>query len=338
MELGIYTFGDLTKDPVTGRSVSPQVRMDQMMEMARLADQAGLDVMGVGEHHGAGFVDSAPAAMIAAMAAVTKRLRLTSASTSIGTADPVRVFQDYATADLIAHGRIELVLGRGAFTENFPLFGYDLGDYDAVFSEKVQLLLKLNSRDRVTWSGRFRPALRDAEIAPRPAQASLPLWIGAGSPASVARAAAWGLPLTIPVLGGLLDRYGELAARFREAWDQAGHAAGQGRVAHFGHLHLTAPGRSLDDFFPYYSSYLAPLFRGPMPREAYGQMLSPQGSLVAGDPGQVVDKILVQQRVLGSSRFVGQIDIGGQPFGAVLAAIERFASEVAPAVRKATRP
>jgi alkanesulfonate monooxygenase SsuD/methylene tetrahydromethanopterin reductase-like flavin-dependent oxidoreductase (luciferase family) len=337
MELGLYTFGDLVADPHTGRKASAPERMRQMLEIARLADAAGLDIIGVGEHHGLGFVNSATATTIAAMAAVTQRIRLTSASTLLSTADPVRTFQEFATADLVSGGRVEIIFGRGAFTDNFPLFGFDLRDYDALFVEKLGLFAELNDKDHVTWSGRFRPALRDAEIAPRPAQAKLPVWIGAGSPATVARAARLGFPLVLPILGGSLPGYAELAAIYRQAWRESGRPPGEARVAAFSHLHVTeTPEETQRDFYPDYSAYLAPLFKGPLPPATFEQMLSPHGGLVGGSVQQVIDKILTIGQALGATRYVGQIDIGGQPFAQVAKGIELFAAKVAPVVRRET--
>jgi alkanesulfonate monooxygenase SsuD/methylene tetrahydromethanopterin reductase-like flavin-dependent oxidoreductase (luciferase family) len=337
MELGIYTFGDLVADPHTGRTVSGRERMRQMLDLARLADEAGLDIIGVGEHHGLGFVNSATATIIAAMAAVTTRTRLTSASTLLSTADPVRTFQEFATADLVSAGRVEIIFGRGAFTDNFPLFGFDLKDYDALFLEKLGLFAQLNAGDRVTWKGRFRPPLSDAEIAPRPAQGRLPVWIGAGSPASVTRAARLGYPLAIPMLGGSMEGYARIAAIYREAWQDGGKASAGGRIAIFSHLHVTRTSQETEqDFYPYYSAYLAPLFKGPMPPAMFEQMLSPQGGLVGGSVQQVVDKILTIRERIGATRYVGQIDIGGQPFSEVAKGVELFASKVAPVIRKET--
>jgi alkanesulfonate monooxygenase SsuD/methylene tetrahydromethanopterin reductase-like flavin-dependent oxidoreductase (luciferase family) len=338
MELGIYTFGDLVADPRTGRCLTAEERMRDMIAMARLADEAGLDILGVGEHHGLRYVNSATATMLSAMAAVTKRIRLTSASTSVSTADPVRTFQEFATADLVSNGRIEIIFGRGAFTDNFPLFGFSLDDYDALFVEKVALFAELNGSERVTWSGRFRPALRHAEIAPRPVQRKLPVWIGAGSPGSVVRAARLGYPLAIPMVGGTLARYAQTAALYREAWEESGRSRMDIRIATFSHLHVTETSQATyEDFFPYYSAYLEPLFKGPMPRPAYEQMLSPAGALVGGSPQEVVDKILAQHHAIGTTRYLGQIDIGGQSFAHVSRGIELYAAKVAPIVRKETR-
>ena len=339
VELGIYTFGDIVPDAHSGHAVSASERTRQMLEMASLADEAGLDIVGVGEHHGLRYVNSATATIIAAMAARTKRIRFTSATTSISTADPVRTFQEFATADLVSGGRVELIFGRGAFTDNFPLFGYDLDDYDALFLEKVELFAKLNAYERVTWSGKHRPPLFDAEIAPRPTQRALPVWIGAGSPNSVIRAATLGYPLAIPVLGGSTAGYAQLGALYRQAWGAAGHDPTKARIAAFGHLHITETSRETrEDFFPYYRAYLEPIFRGNMPRATYDQMLSPSGSLVGGSVTEVVDKLGALRDAVGITRFVGQIDIGGQPFGDVAHGIELLATRVAPQLAAKDRP
>lgn len=334
MELGIYTFGDRVPDPHTGETVSARERMRQMLDMAQLAEDVGLDVVGVGEHHELNYVNSATATILAAMAAVTKRVRLTSATTSISTADPVRTFQEFATADLVSDGRVEVIVGRGAFTDNFPLFGYRLEDYDDLFVEKVDLFAKLNAQERVTWSGRFRPPLVNAEISPRPAQPQLPVWIGAGSPNSVIRAATLGYPLAIPVLGGHLGGYAQLAALYRRAWAANGRDPSEARIAAFGHLHVTETSRETrEDFYPYYRAYLAPIFKGPFPRAAYEQMLSPQGSLIGGSVSDVIAKLTALREAMGLCRFIGQIDIGGQPYRDVARGIELFATQVAPALR-----
>jgi alkanesulfonate monooxygenase SsuD/methylene tetrahydromethanopterin reductase-like flavin-dependent oxidoreductase (luciferase family) len=279
-------------------------------------------------------VNSATATTVAAMAAVTKRIRLTSASTLLSTADPVRTFQEFATADLISGGRVEIIFGRGAFTDNFPLFGYDLNDYDALFSEKLALFAELNAGDHVTWSGKFRPALRNAEIAPRPAQARLPVWIGALSQGSVDRAARLGYPLVMPVLGGTFERYADLAAHYRSVWAQSGRRQEDARIAIFSHLHVTETSQETEqDFYPYYSAYLRPMFGGPMPPAVYAQMLSSQGTLIGGSVQQVIDKISVLKEATGATRYVGKIDVGGQPFKDVEKGIGLLATKVGEAVR-----
>jgi alkanesulfonate monooxygenase SsuD/methylene tetrahydromethanopterin reductase-like flavin-dependent oxidoreductase (luciferase family) len=335
MELGIYTFGDLVANPKSKTALSGQERMRQMIEMAKIAEDAGLDIVGVGEHHSLKFVNSATAVTIAAMAAVTKRIRFTSATTLLSTADPVRTFQEFATADLVSNGRVEIIFGRGAFTDNFPLFGFNINDYDALFIEKLGLFEELNANELVTWKGRFRPALSNAEIAPRPAQKKLPVWIGAGSAGSVARAASLGYPVAIPVLGGSLSAYAHTAAFYRQVWEQSGHAAKDIRLAFFSHLHVTGTfQQTCEDFYPNYSAYLEPLFKRPMPKEQYEQMLSEQGTLFGGSPQEVIDKILFLQEEMSASRYVGQIDIGGQAFSDVARGIELFGAKVVPVIRK----
>jgi len=333
MELGLYTFGDRTADPVSGKKVSAKERFDQMMELATIADQAGLHIIGVGEHHQLNYVNSATATIIAAMAAVTKRIRFTSASTSISTADPVRTFQEFATADLASNGRVEIVFGRGAFTDNFPLFGFELKDYDALFLEKIQLFDLLNTQEIVSWKGKFRPELIEAEIAPRPVQQRLPVWIGAGSPPTVTRAAAMGYPLAIPVLGGTLPGYAQLAHLYQQVWTRSGRPLKDVRLAVFSHLQVTdGTAAALDAFYSYYAAYLSPLFQGTMPKHQFQQMIAPHGSLIAGGPQEVIDKIMFLQQ-MGVDRYVGQIDIGGQPWNKVVKSIDLFAAKVAPAIR-----
>ncbi|MGI4749783.1 MAG: LLM class flavin-dependent oxidoreductase [Janthinobacterium lividum] len=332
MELGIYSFGDLVTSPANGTKITAEERMRQMLEMARMADGWGLDVLGIGEHHSLKFVNSATATTLSAMAAVTRRIRLTSSTTLLSTADPVRIFQEFATADLISGGRIELIFGRGAFTDNFPLFGFDLKDYDALFMEKLELFSLLNANERVTWKGKFRPELINQEIAPRPVQKKLPVWIGAGSPQSISRAALLGYPVAVPILGGTLSGYARLGSIYRQAWQPQENTKMQ--ISVFSHLHVTETSQQTrKDFYPYYSAYLEPLFKGPMPVQQYQQMLSADGSLIGGSVQEVIDKIMFLKEKMGMTRYVGQIDIGGQDFAAVAKGIELFATKVAPVVR-----
>ncbi|PSJ57449.1 LLM class flavin-dependent oxidoreductase [Kumtagia ephedrae] len=334
MRLGIYTFGDLRPDPVTGKTISPAERMAQMMEMAKLADEAGLDLIGVGEHHGLDYVNSATAVQLAAIGTVTKRIRLSSATTLIATADPVRTFQEFATADLLSGGRVEIIVGRGAFNDNYALFGHDMADYDALFVEKLDLLERLNTSERITWRGQFRSPLSDAPIAPRPAQPRLPISVGAVSPASVQRVAREGYRLTLPLLGGLIPRYGQLAELYRTAWTDRGRSASaRPEVAVFGHAHVSTKSGAMADFFPYYSAYLEPLFKGSIPQDQYRAFWSPTGSLIAGSPLQVVDKLSLLHEATGCDLFAGQIDIGAQPFSQVLRGIELLATQVSPSLR-----
>jgi alkanesulfonate monooxygenase SsuD/methylene tetrahydromethanopterin reductase-like flavin-dependent oxidoreductase (luciferase family) len=340
MELGIYSFGDLVADSTTGRTISPKQRMDEVIAAAKLADEAGLDMFALGEHHRPDFTVSAAATVLAALAAVTTRIRLSSASTLLSAADPVRTFQEFATVDLISGGRAEIIVGRGAFIEGFALFGFDLKDYDALFAEKLGLLVALNESERVTWSGTFRPALHDAEVAPRPFQKRLPLWVGALSPPSVTRAAALGLPLALPMVGGDLAGYGQTAALYRQAWAHFGFSPADARVATFSHMHIAETSQAArEEFLPAYARYLDQAMRSHrgqgIPRAAVEQMAGPRGALLLGSPEEVIEKILAQYEVLGHTRYLGQIDVGGQPFAKVAKGIELLATKVAPAVRKA---
>ena len=232
MELGIYTFAETTPDPVTGHVVTPARRLRDLMEEIELADRVGLDVFGVGEHHRADFAVSSPAVVLAAAASLTRRIRLTSAVTVLSSDDPVRVFQDFATLDLLSGGRAEIMAGRGSFIESFPLFGYDLDDYDALFAEKLDLLLAIRAGERVTWSGQFRAPLAEQAIFPRPTRNPLPVWVAVGgSPQSAARAGTLGLPMALAIIGGQPERFAPLVALYREAARRSGHASGSWRSA-----------------------------------------------------------------------------------------------------------
>ena len=233
MELGVYTFGELTQDPATGHLLSPAQRLRDLIEEIELADQVGLDVFGLGEHHRSDYIVSAPAVVLAAAAERTKRIRLTSAVTVLSSDDPVRVFQNFATLDLLSGGRAEIMAGRGSFIESFPLFGYDLDDYDTLFAEKLDLLLKIRSDERVTWSGRHRAPLADQPVYPRPVQEPLPVWIAVGgTPQSVVRAGALGLPLALGIIGGQPERFAPLASLYREAGSRAGPRSGEPQGGH----------------------------------------------------------------------------------------------------------
>ena len=341
MELGLYTFGDLPAGDHVGDAA--RKRLAEVVAAAKLADQAGLSVFGVGEHHRSDYAISSPAVVLGAIAAATRDIRLTTAVTILSSADPVRVFEDFATVDLLSSGRAELTVGRGAFVESFPLFGHDLDDYDALYDEKLDLLLRLFAHDRVTWQGRFRPALHDAEVAPRPIGTLPPVWIGAGgTPASAIRAGRAGLPLNLANIGGEPARLAPFVDLYRRTGRAAGHDPAGLKVGISGHLHVARNSqRAMDDFYPHYARYMAHNMpnrdRGwQVSRTDYAALAAPRGSLFVGSPQQVVDKILYQHELFGHDRFMAQIDIGGLPFAAVAAAIELLATEVLPAVRRAT--
>ena len=341
MEVGVFTFGELTTDPVTNRAIDPAVRLREFIELAKLADQAGLDVVGVGEHHRPDFAIASPAVVLAAIGAVTRQIRLTSTVTVLSTSDPVKVFEDFTALDLISNGRAEITAGRGAYTESFPLFGNDLGDYDELFDEKLGLLLQLNSSERVTWSGKHRPALHDVGVYPRPVQPELPVWIAVGgTPSSVQRAGRLGLPLYLAILGQP-ERFVDLAELYRHTGSVAGHDAGRLRIGITSHFFVGATSQGArKTFFPYYSRYIAnnmPSARGRlMSRDTFDAWASPRGALFAGSPQEMIEKILWEREIIGHDRFLAQIGVGGLPFADAANSIEILATEVAPAVRRAT--
>jgi alkanesulfonate monooxygenase SsuD/methylene tetrahydromethanopterin reductase-like flavin-dependent oxidoreductase (luciferase family) len=271
-EIGRFTFGEITADPDTGRPIDPAVRLREFIDLAKLADQAGLDVFGVGEHHRPDFAIASPPVVLAAIAQATERIRLTSTVTVLSTADPVKVFEDFAAVDLISGGRAEISAGRGAYTESFPLFGHDLADYDELFEEKLDLLLRLNRHERVTWSGTHRAPLVDAGVYPRPVQDQLPVWIAVGgTPASVVRAGRNGLPLYLAILGEP-ERFAPLAELYRASAADAGHTDGL-RVGVTGHFHVEPTSQGArDSFYPYYSRHIGNNMPG-----ARGQLL-PRGT------------------------------------------------------------
>ncbi len=343
LEIGVITLGEYLSDPRQARRISAQQRLREIVDAARLADQAGLEVFGVGEHHSLDFVVSAVPVVLAAIAQVTERIRLTSAVTILSTADPVREFEQFATLDLLSNGRAEMIAGRGAFTESFPLFGYDLADYNQLFPEKLELLLKLRAGERVTWQGRFRSPLADAEIAPRPLQAELPIWIGVGgTPESVVRAGTLGLPMVVGIIGGASGQFAPLFDLYRRTGRAAGHAPSALRTGVTSYLHIAPTSQqAIDEFYPYHTHYFDQLGRKrgrnmTLSRRDYEQTASLPGAYFVGSPQQVIDKLLYQHEMFGHQRFMAQIDIGGLPYAQVAQTIELLATEVAPVVRKAT--
>lgn len=340
MQIGLDSFIATLADPVTGALVDPVVRLENLLEEVERADQAGLDVFGIGEHHRMEFLDSAPVVILAAAAARTKRIRLASAVTVLSAADPVRVFQEFATLDLLSHGRAEIVAGRGSFTEAYPLFGLDLRDYDSLFSEKLDLLLKIRESLEVHWAGQHRPPLTGQAVYPRPAQDPLPIWIGVGgTPASFARAGALGLPLMIAIIGGEPHRFRPLVDLYRETGRRAGHSAERLRIGihALGYVAETNA-QAADDFFPGYARMFTEIGkeRGwpPTRRAHFDAMLGPTGALIIGDPGTVAAKILHYHEVLGGiSRLNLQMSPGTLPHFKALRAVELLGTRVAPMVR-----
>jgi probable LLM family oxidoreductase len=340
MELGLYTFVDVKP----GGSLSPEQRVKNLMEEIELADQVGLEVFGVGEHHRPDYVASAPEVLLAAAAVKTKNIRLTSAVTVLSSDDPVRVFQAFATVDLLSHGRAEIMAGRGSFIESFPLFGYDLEDYDSLFSEKLALLLELRKSDRVTWSGQHRAPLENLGVYPRSVQHPLPVWIAVGgNPPSVVRAANLGLPLALAIIGGMPEQFAPLVQMYRDAGKRAGHSPDVLKVSINSHTYVADTSQqAADEFYPPYAEVMTRIGheRGwpPTNRRQFDASLTPRGALLVGSPQQVVDKILFEHELFKHDRFMAQMALGAMPHEKIMKAIELFGTHVAPVVRKATKP
>lgn len=341
MELGLYSFAETHRDPTTGAQVDAGTRLKHLLEEIELADQVGLDVYGVGEHHRPDFAVSAPAVVMAAAAARTQRIRLTSAVSVLSSDDPVRVFQEFSTLDLLSNGRAEIMAGRGSFIESFPLFGYDLDDYDSLFEEKLGLLLKLRDGVRVTWSGKHRAPINDLGVYPRPKQDPLPVWIAVGgTPQSVVRAGKLGLPLAVAIIGGMPERFVPLVDLYRQAATRAGHDASTLAVSINSHGFIGDDSAQTADLaWPPYASAMGRigLERGwpPPTRENYDAQRGPRGALLIGNPEEVAAKIIFEHELFRNDRFLLQLSVGTMPHDKVLHAIELYGTKVAPMVRAA---
>ncbi|MGZ8457553.1 MAG: Atu2307/SP_0267 family LLM class monooxygenase [Gemmatirosa sp.] len=340
MEIGIYTFAETTLDPRTGRATNAQERLRHLLEEVELADRVGLDVYGIGEHHRPDYAVSAPAVVLAAAAARTSRIRLTSAVTVLSSDDPVRVFQDFATLDLLSNGRAEIMAGRGSFIESFPLFGQDLDDYDALFAEKLELLLALRRDERVTWpGGAHTQRIEDRGVHPRPVQDPLPLWIAVGgTPQSVARAGALGLPLAVAIIGGTPERFVQLVQLYRDSARRAGHDPATLPVSINSHGFLAdTTDDAVATAWPPYLEAMGRIGRErgwpPPTRARFEAERSPHGALLVGSAQEVIDKLLFEHELFGHQRALIQLTVGPTPHDRVLRAIELLGTEVAPVVR-----
>jgi probable LLM family oxidoreductase len=341
MQIGVDSFGAVISDPATEVSLSPVQRIQNLLEEIVLADQVGLDVFGVGEHHRSEFVDSAPVVILGAAATRTKNIRLTSAVTVLSAADPVRVFQEFATLDLISRGRAEIVAGRGSSIEAFPLFGFDLSDYDSLFSEKLDLLLKIRENTRVHWTGKHRAPLTGQAVYPRPLQDPLPIWVGVGgTPESFVRAGTLGLPLMVAIIGGEPKRFRPLIDLYREVGRRAGHPAEKLIVGlhSVGFLGDTTQ-QAADDFFPGYAHTFTKIGkeRGwpPATRAQFDAVRGPTGALLIGDAETVAEKIMYVNEALGGiSRLTFQMGVSTLPHEKMLRSIEILGSRVAPIIRQ----
>ena len=337
-EIGLYSFAEATADPLTGEKISPAQRVRNLLEEIELADQVGLDVFGLGEHHRVEYVSSAPEVLLAAAAARTKQIRLSSAVTVLSSDDPVRVFQRYASLDLISNGRAEIMAGRGSFIESFPLFGYDLNDYDELFTEKLDLLLKLRESELVTWSGEHRPALDHLGVYPRPIQEPLPVWVAVGgTPESVVRAASRGLPMALAIIGGMPERFAPFIDLFRQSTRSYGHAALPVSINSHGFIADTHQ-QAIDDSFPAVQAVMNKIGRergwAPMQRGQYEAAATLRGANFVGSPEDVIEKILFQHSIFQHQRFLLQLSVGTLPHDKIMHAIELFGTKVAPVVRE----
>jgi probable LLM family oxidoreductase len=336
VELGLATFADVAPGAAPGRVAE---RLKELLEEIEAADRLGLEVFGLGEHHRRDYAVSAPTVALAAAAARTERIRLSTAVTVLSSADPVTVFEEFATLDLLSHGRAEIMAGRGSFTESFPLHGYDLGDYDDLFAEKLELLLALRESERVTWSGKHRAPLNEAEVYPRPLQQPLPVWIAVGgSPASIVRAGALGLPLMIAIIGGQPARFAPLVELYRQAVSHTDADTSHTAVGINSHMYIADTSqRARDEFFGPYSQMMNRIGRErgwpPMSRAQFDAGCGPEGHLLVGTPDEVAAKIIAQHELFGHERFLGHISVGILPHERAMRATELFATEVAPLVR-----
>lgn len=341
MELGISTFGEVRPEGVAGGATESHLRMQELLAEAKLADETGLDVFALGEHHRPDFIISAPEVALAGIATITKNIRLSSSVTVLSSADPVRTFQNFATLDLLSNGRAEIMAGRGSFTESFPLFGYSLGDYDALFIEKLTMLMEINRQEVMSWKGRFRAPFSNRGIYPRPLQPSLPIWLAAGgTPASAKRAGRLNLPLTLAILGGKPAQFVPFVNLYREAAAEAGHDPALLQLGINSQFYVAEDSeQAADEFYPSYEILMNRVGRErgwqPMTREQFEYLRLPDGPLFVGSVQEITDKIIYQHQLFNHTRFLAQIVKGYIHHDKVLRAIELFGAKVAPAVRAA---
>ncbi|MDI3520039.1 MAG: hypothetical protein PWR04_27 [Anaerophaga sp.] len=342
MELGIGMFGDLTYNEKRKKFQPAGKRLKEMVEQVKLADEAGLDSFVLGEHHRPDYAVSSTELVLSALSSVTKKIKLTSGVTVLSSADPVKVFQDYVTLDLLSDGRAEIMAGRGSFTESFPLFGYNLQDYNELFEEKLDLLLKLNREETVSWKGKFRPSLEQQTVYPRP-ERQLPVWIAVGgTPESVLRAARLGLPIMFAIIGGRPVQFKPLIEFYKDEYKKHGHDPEKMQVGVHSHTFVAdSLDDLLDNYFPGYAAQMTRIgsSRGWMPytKRQFIDGLSPEGALYMGDATEVTDKILKTIEMFGLTRFIAHIDVGGPTHKQLMKAIELFGTKVVPEIRKALK-
>lgn len=338
MEFGIYTFVENTDHPQLGEKLSPAQRLENLMEEIELADEAGLDVFGIGEHHREEYLSSSPSTILAAAAARTDQIKLSSAVTVLGSEDPVRVYQQYSIIDLLSRGRAEIMVGRGSFVESFPLFGYDLNDYEELFEEKLDLLLKLRENQTISWSGKHRPDIDGRGIYPQPYQDELPIWRAVGgTPKSAYQAGALGLPMALGIIGGQPKQFKQLANVHQRAAEENGHESPKLSINSHGFIADDSQ-EAADIAFPAFKTTMDRIGKergwSPMSRQQFEASRTIEGANAVGDPREIIDKILYQHEIFGHDRFLLQMSVGTIPHQKLLRSIELFATEVAPAVNK----
>lgn len=343
MELGLITFADIKPGKHQDKTISAHQRIKDLMEEIQLADQLGLDIFGIGEHHRPDYAVSSPAVILGAAAMTTKTIKLSSAVTVLSSDDPVRVFQDFAEVDLLSSGRAEIMAGRGSFIESFPLFGFDLNDYDELFSEKLDLLLKTNESEIISWRGKHRPSFEKLGVYPRPYQSKIPIWIAAGgTPESAVRAATLKLPLMLAIIGGRPEQFVHFINLYKEASKQAGRDMTQLQLGINNHFFVGEDSqKACDEFYPYYAEMMNRVGRdrgwAPFTRHQFEYSSSTQGALMVGSVQQVIDKILYEHELFGFTRFMAQASIGNVPHKLVMKSIELFGTKVAPVIRENTK-
>lgn len=340
LEFGLMTFADVAPETVSGKGINAHHRIQDLLEEIKLADQLGIDVFGIGEHHRPDYAVSSPTTVLAAAAAVTQNIKLSSAVTVLSSEDPVRVYQQFATVDAISGGRAEIMAGRGSFIESFPLFGFDLNDYNELFDEKLDLLLKINHSEKVTWRGNLRPPINNLGVYPRALNGEIPVWLAAGgTPASAVRAAKLQLPLMLAIIGGMPRQFTPFINLYKKSWLENGHNAEDLQVGINNHMFIGEDGeKAADDFFPYYAQMMDRVGRSrgwqPMTREQFDFMRAPEGSLMVGSVEQVIEKMIYEYELFGFTRFFAQASLGFVPHEMTIKSIELFAKQVVPEVKR----
>ena len=340
MELGLMSFADMEPEKQAGSGISAHQRIKNLMEEIQLADQLDLDVFGIGEHHRPDYAVSSPAVILGAAAVLTKKIKLTSAVTVLSSDDPVRVYQTFATVDQLSNGRVEIMAGRGSFIESFPLFGYDLEDYEGLFTDKIDLLLKINQSTKVSWKGKHRAPLNNLGVYPRAFQDQIPIWLAAGgTPASAVRAAKLNIPLMLAIIGGMPEQFVRFINLYKDSCKELGRSKEGIQLGVNNHFYVGEDSEiAAKEFYPFYATMMDRVGRErgwqPLTRPQFDYLREPRGALMVGSVQQVVDKILYEHEIFGNTRFLAQASVGTVPHNKILKSIELFGTKVVPEVRR----